>query len=127
MTGELLISNECKNRRLGHDEVSIALERYLDCRLAKKERVIAGARLHRNELRRPLRHPPRLVAEGIGARHRKTRTGRDAGPTLHGLVLERCRRQVQSDVRPLLALFATDEHAIADDDELLVSLDHQRS
>src|SRR5215831_2824576 len=127
MTGELLISNECKNRRLGHDEVSIALEGYLDRRLAEKERVIAGACLHRNELRRPLRHPPRLVAEGIRTRHGEARTGRNDGPTLHGLILERRRRQVQSDIRPLLALFATDENAIADDDELLVALDHQRS
>src|SRR6185503_11030375 len=70
---------------------------------------------------------PRLIAVRIRTRHGEARAGRDDLAALHSLVVDRGRRQVEPDVRALLAFLDVYEDAIADDDQLLVVLDHRYS
>src|SRR6185437_7758836 len=108
------------NRALRNDEIPFLLERDLDRRLAEEQGVVARLRLHGNEPGGALRRSPWLVGKGIGARHWQAWAGGDDRAALHRLIVYRSRRQIQADVRPLLAIFHAHEHSVADDDELLV-------
>src|SRR5438270_13634538 len=66
---------------------------------------------------------PRLVTERVGTRHWKSRPCGDDRSALHSLVIDRRRRQIESDVRALFALLHSDENAVTDYDELFIALD----
>ena len=125
-----VVADEGKDGGLWNDEVPVALERDLDGGLAEEQGVVAGTGLHRNEAglaRRCAAEPPRLVVGGtteIG--ERKTGSSRDDAATLHRLTVDGGGGQVEPDFRALVAIFGLHEHAVADDEELLVAMSHVR-
>ena len=116
----------CQNCRLRNNKKSFILKRDLHGRLAKKERVVAAAGLHRHKARLAHRLLPRLVARRrIKARHRLARARRHDGPALHRLAVYRRGRQIEPHFCALLALLHLHQHAVPDHDELFIVADHE--
>src|SRR5688572_7285812 len=118
------LAHESENRGLRYHQVAVALEGNLDRRAPEKERVITNLGLHRDETRLTCSRAPWLVRCLTWIGHGKPGAGGDDPPSLHGLIVDRRGRKVETDLRPLLALLQGDENAISDDDELLVLLPH---
>src|SRR5690242_15043811 len=98
-----LVSDERENGSLRDYQISVSLERDLDRGLPEKERVIAPACLHRQEPRLARRDAPGLVDVRVRTRHGQAGAGRDDLATLHRLIVDRRRRQIEPDVRALFS------------------------
>src|SRR5688500_4749163 len=109
-----------EDRALGDDEIRVTFERDFDGRLPEKQRVVAHLCLHGHEAVFARPGAPWLVAHLRWIGHRQTRTRGDDLPTLHRLAVHRRWRQVEPDLRALLAFLRLHQDPIADDDQLLL-------